>query len=102
MGKRKTKHKKRPKKKLSLATVGGLIGTAAPAIDAAMQGKIQGNGGAIDWLVYRFTGYSLARKQWEWKGLVDGLTPLFAGVMVSKVASWLGVNRRLNLPKIKI
>lgn len=99
MAKRKKKARRRAKKKIPLAVVGGLLAGVADPIQDVINGDVKM---AMRRLAFRYTGYDFEAKKWSADGLKMGLLPLAVGIGISKAASWLGLNRYFGKLPIKI
>jgi hypothetical protein len=109
MGKIMAKKRRRRKKNgmnIPLAIVGGLgVGLSEP-IEAAINGKIVGTGGAVDWLTWNYTGYSMTQKNFDITR-AKGLAGLVLGALIHKYVGGapLNVNRALassGIPLIRV
>ena len=96
---------------IPLAPIGGLMAGLAVPISQAVLGNYTGSGGAIDWLIYNYTGFrgnfSGGQPTFDPTGLKNGLLPLIAGVLIHKFVGGqpIGINRMLGqagVPVIRI
>ena len=84
----------RRKMTIPISIVAGFMPATVHAIQGGQAG---GLAGAAANLSYDLTGYNPLTRQWSWRGLFQGWTPILAGVGVHKLAGFLGINRMLAM-----
>ena len=96
MAKRKKKRRSRDKR-MSVLTMAGLFAAFSRPISNALAGNYEG---ALAEIGSRFTGYNFQSRVFDWRyALMNGYLPIIAGVLGSKVATKLGINRAIkNIP----
>jgi hypothetical protein len=99
---------RRSKAKIPLAVVGGMAGTILMPNETYTYGAIEyvkaGNFDyAIGNVIENLTGYSMGTGRWSWSAMLRGLTPMFAGLVVHKLAGKFGINQAIRkVPYVNI
>ena len=87
---------------IPLAPIGGLIAGVAIPAQQAIAGNVWGSGGAIDHLVYNYTGFAnnfSGAPEFRIEGLKHGLLPLIGGMLIHKFVGGRPLNVNAMLAK---
>lgn len=87
---------------LPLAPLVGLAAGLSYPVDRALQGKWVGTDSFLDNLAYNYTGYIPSEMRWDGMGLLRGVVPLVAGLMVHKFVGGKPLNFNGMLAKSKV
>ena len=94
----KKKRRKKPQKKISVLTTAG----AAAGVVSAFEIAGGFNQSFLPVLIANYTGFNPQNQEFSLDKAKRGLLPLLLGAGAGMVASKAGVNRRLNIPFIKV